>query len=320
MKVGTINEMTPAYRELKPIDTKELELNVQKAGAVSPAKEALKTQTEKKIIDDGRETIGVSNDGDIARASKEALENASEGIVLKKSPEKAVTTEKAAEPEKAVTPEMQAAAVPADNPADRTVNETQNRVNEENAEASKSVGSLLSYSKNELERLYLQGEINSNQLDKELERREEVRGEKTEAYQKVIEDEIEETNDQVATYMEDKREYGVEQVTARDDKVEKADKEASDRRMEAIKQERQADRAKEADSKDEAEAAEENRKRIITEEMALDENFDKEMSVLSGAETQDKITSDALDTAVENGRLKIMEQILGVDPATASNV
>jgi hypothetical protein len=44
------------------------------------------------------------------------------------------------------------------------------------------------------------------------------------------------------------------------------------------------------------------------------------MSVLSGAERQDKITSDALDTAVENGRLKIMEQVLGVDPATASNV
>ena len=128
------------------------------------------------------------------------------------------------------------------------------------------------------------------------------------------------TNDQVAAYMEDKREYGVKQVTARDENVNKADTEASDRRFEAIRQDRQTERAKEADNKDEAEAAEENRKRIITEEMALDEDFEKEMGVLTGAERQDKIVSDALDTAVENGRLKVMEQILGVDPATASNV
>ena len=54
--------------------------------------------------------------------------------------------------------------------------------------------------------------------------------------------------------------------------------------------------------------------------MALDDDFEREMGVLSGAERQDKIVSDALDTAVENGRLKVMEQILGVDPATASMV
>ena len=308
MKVGAINEMTAAYRELKPIDSKELELNAQKAGAVSPAQEALKTQTDKKIIDDGRETIGVSNDGDIARASREGLENISEGIVLKKSPDKAVT------------PEQQAAA--ANNPASGAADEAQKGEDEDAAGSSGNVGSLISYSKSELQRLYLQGEINSNQLDKELERREEVRGEKTEAYQKVIADEMEEKKegDKVATEMEDKREYGVQQVTARDENVNRADREASDRRMEALRQERQADRTKEADSKDEAEAAEENRKRIITEEMALDEDFGREMSVLSGAERQDKITSDALDTAVENDRLKIMEQVLGVDPATASNV
>ena len=332
MKINPINDMTTAYREMKPVETREIEINVQKPGAPSPAQEALKTKAdEKRITDDGRETIGVSNDGDIAKASREGLENVSEGIVLKKSTEN-VSVEKVSS-DKLSAEKLPAERMPAVNagtvkgteesaPVLKT-DETQKKSDADEAEeASKNVGSLLSYSKSELQRLYLQGEINSNQLDKELERREEVRGEKTEAYQKVIADEMEEkkTNDQIAADMEDKREYGVQQVTTRDENVVKADRAASDQRVEAEKQDRQAERTREADTKDEAEAAAENRKRIITEEMALDEDFQKEMNVLSGAERQDKITSDALDTAVEYGRLKIMEQVLGVDPATASNV
>lgn len=311
MKINPINDMSTAYREIRPVENREAEINVQKAGVQSPAQEAQKKADEKKLIDDGRETIGVSNDGDTARASREGLENVNEGIVLKKTADKVPATA------------VQAGKEQTANPSGIKTDEARDRIEADDTEkTSENVGSLLSYSKNELERLYLQGEINSNQLDKELERREEVRGEKTEAYQKVIADEKDEkkTNDKVAADMEDDREYGVQQVTSRDRNVGRADREASDRRVESEKQDRQAERTKEADSKDEAEAAEENRKRIITEEMALDDDFEREMGVLSGAERQDKITSDALDTAVENGRLKVMEQILGVDPATASMV
>ena len=94
MKINPVNEMAVTYREIKPTERKELEINVQKAGAPSPAQEALKAKAdEKRIIDDGRETIGVSNDGDTAKASREGLENVSEGIVLKKSTDKAVASE-----------------------------------------------------------------------------------------------------------------------------------------------------------------------------------------------------------------------------------
>ena len=311
MKINPINEMSASYREIRPVETKDLEINVQKTGVPSPVQEAQKKADEKKLIDDGRETIGISNDGDTARASREGLENINEGIVLKKTAENIPLSA------------VQTGKEQSGNPSDIRTGDEQNRIESDEAgKAAKNVGSLLSYSQNELERLYLQGEINSNQLDKELERREEVRGEKTEAYQKVIEDEMDEkkTNDKVASDMEEDREYGVQQVTSRDRNVNKADHEASDRRVETEKQNRQADRTKDADNKEETEAAEENRKRIITEEMALDDDFEREMGVLSGAERQDKIVSDALDTAVENGRLKVMEQILGVDPATASMV
>ena len=44
------------------------------------------------------------------------------------------------------------------------------------------------------------------------------------------------------------------------------------------------------------------------------------MTVLAGAERNDELVSEALDTAVENDRLKLMEQVLNVDPAMASNV
>ena len=311
MKINPINEMSTTYMEIRPVENKELEINVQKTGVPSPVQEAQKKSDEKKLIDDGREMIGVSNDGDTARASREGLENANEGIVLKKTADKVPA------------PAVQAVKEQTANPSGIKTDASQNEVEDDDTgKAAKNVGSLLSYSKNELERLYLQGEINSNQLDKELERREEVRGEKTEAYQKVIADEMDEkkTNDKAAADMEDDREYGVQQVTSRDRNVVRADREASDRRVENERQDRQAERTKESDNKEEAEAAEENRKRIITEEMALDDDFEREMGVLSGAERQDKITSDALDTAVENGRLKVMEQILGVDPATASMV
>lgn len=187
---------------------------------------------------------------------------------------------------------------------------------------AKEEGSLLGYSRDELKRLYLQGEIDSNRLEKEIERRDEVRGEKDDIARAVREDEKEEKqiNNETAVAMEDKREYGVAQVTERDDKVKEAQDAASDKRNEASKLETNNERAKEADDKAASDEAAENRKRIITEEMALDDEFSKEMSVYSGAVSENERTSEALDVAVENGRLKIMEQVLGVDPATASNV
>ena len=294
MKISPINEMMPAYRDIKPVDNREIEIKIEKAGAGADPKlqeSAGEKPSVKPEINDGRETIGVSRDGDQARASREAMESISEGLVMKKPVE--------------VRPEDAEKAAEADNAS--------------KADSGK-VSSLIGYSKDELERLYLQGRINSNQLDKELERRDEIRGEKDDARMAEIDDEKaeKETNEEVARTMEDRREYGVNEVTERDSEVVKTDKEISDIRANEAAVKRAEERAEEDENPTVTNEADENRKRIITEEMGLDNEFIEKMEVLAGAEENDRITSEALDTAVENGRLKIMQEVLGVDPATAS--
>lgn len=327
MKVGAINEMTPAYREINPVDNKNIERTSEKIGAlqVSEAKEPVKPeQVEKKPeINDGRETIGVSRDGDIAKASKEGLENISEGLVLRKTPEAANRVEPPRDDrtevdnnaitEKAVNAGQKAADDTAANKTDKAAEETASSANKAN--------SLLGYSKSELERLYLQGDISSNQLNKELERRDEIRGEKKEAAQKLNEDEKKEnkTNEEIAGAREENRESGVRQAAAQQAEVTNADKAAGDKQVQNVQEQRQAERTQE-NTQSAEESSDETRKQIITEEMVNDEQFTERMSVLAGAERNDEIVSEALDTAVENDRLKMMEQILNVDPAMASNV
>lgn len=294
MKISPINEMMPAYRDIKPVDNRETEIKIERAGAAVEPKiqEPVKDQPAEKVkINDGRETIGVSKDGDVARASKEAMENINEGLVMRKPAE--------------VRPE--------------DTNKAENTDKVTGTDTGK-VSSLIAYSKDELERLYLQGKINSNQLDKELERREEIRGEKTDARMAEIKDEKDEkdTNEDVARTMEDRREYGVKEVTKRDSDVVNTDKEISDKRVNEANVQKAEERDEKADNPTVTNEADESRKRIITEEMGLDNEFIEKMEVLAGAERNDEIVSEALDTAVENGRLKVMQEVLGVDPATAS--
>ncbi len=294
MKISPINEMMPAYRDIKPVDNREIEIKIEKAGAGAeprvqdPAKDQ---PAGKPGINDGRETIGVSRDGDVAKASKEAIENINEGLVMRK---------------------------PADiRPEDNNKAENADKVT---GVDNGKVSSLIAYSKDELERLYLQGKINSNQLDKELERREEIRGEKTDARMSEIRDEKEEknTNEEVVRVADEKREQGVKEVVSRDSNVVKADKEISDKRYAEAEVKKNEERNEVREDNTVKNDADESRKRIITEEMGLDNKFIEKMEALAGAETNDRITSEALDTAVENGRLKIMQEVLGVDPATAS--
>ena len=95
-------------------------------------------------------------------------------------------------------------------------------------------------------------------------------------------------------------------------------KEISDKRANEAAVQNEEDRDEANENPTVTNDDDENRKRIITEEMGLDNEFIEKMEVLAGAEENDRITSEALDTAVENGRLKIMQEVLGVDPATAS--
>ncbi|MCR5001386.1 MAG: hypothetical protein K6A71_06290, partial [Lachnospiraceae bacterium] len=77
MKISPINEMMPAYRDIKPVDNREIEIKIEKAGAGAEPKlqeSAGEKPSVKPEINDGRETIGVSRDGDQARASREAME------------------------------------------------------------------------------------------------------------------------------------------------------------------------------------------------------------------------------------------------------
>ncbi len=340
MKVNPMEDMTQAYRDLSPVSNRNLEKNIEKVSTVQvnePKENPAQKAKEAAEINDGREVIGVSRDGDIAKASRDSIESFNEGIVLKKTQDaeqdKSTSVNDAtAEGSRASEDGREAAPVnntevQGNDPAMQKNNAAaqENDVKaQDNAgeQKAKEEGSLLGYSRDELRRLYLQGEIDSNRLEKEIERRDEVRGEKDDAARSVLEDEKEEKqiNNETAVAMEDKREYGVAQVTARDDKVKEAQDAASDKRNEASKLETSNERAKEADDKAATDEAAENRKRIITEEMALDDEFSKEMSVYSGAMSENERTSEALDVAVENDRLKIMEQVLGVDPATASNV
>ena len=315
MKVGAINGMEPAYRELNPVDSRNIEKTAEKAAAlqVNEIKEPVKpeqTGKAKPEVNDGRETIGVSKDGDVARASREAIENMNEGLVLKKSSEVTASND--------VQKDDRQAVQNASQPKDSTVSD---KAAEQKSTETNKADSLLGYSKSELERLYLQGEINSNQLNKELERREEIRGEKKEAAQDVKEDEKEEKkiNEEIAVAMEANRENGVRNAADQQAEVTGADKAAGERQVQNVQEQRQADRVREENAGVE-ENSDETRKQIITEEIANDEQFAERMTVLAGAERNDEIVSDALDVAVENDRLKVMEQVLNVDPAMASNV
>lgn len=315
MKVGAINEMAPAYRELNPVDDRNIVKTAEKAGAVnvSEIKEPVKPEQVKKAepeINDGRETIGISRDGDVARASREAIENMNEGIVLKKGQELTARNDVQKDERQAVQNSSQ--------PNDNAVSQ---KASEQKSVETNKADSLLGYSKSELERMYLQGEINSNQLNKELERREEIRGEKKEAAQDVKEDEKKENkiNEEIAGAMETNREDGVRAAANQQAEVTGADKAAGERQVQNIQEQRQTDRTRE-ETAEATESSDDTRKQIITEEIANDEQFAERMTVLAGAERNDEIVSEALDTAVENDRLKIMEQVLNVDPAMASNV
>ena len=313
MKVGAINEMTQAYREYSPVDNRELERNIEKIGTpqVPEIKEPVKPEQDDKTkpeINDGRETIGISKDGDVAKASRTGLENVSEGIVIKKSPESAQKTE---------LPDSEKAQL-----QDSRVSDDQKKVTEEkNTGNVEKPDALIGYSKSELERLYLQGDISSNQLNKELERREEIRGEKKDAAQDVREDEKVErkTNEEIAVAAETNRETGVKAATEQQAEVTGADKAAGEKQVQEVQENRQEEKTKESTEKV-SETAADTRKQIITEELADDKRFTEEMTVLAGAERNDELVSEALDTAVENDRLKLMEQVLNVDPAMASNV
>ena len=169
MKVGAINGMEPVYRDLNPVDSRNIEKTAEKAAAlqVNEVKEPVRpeqTGKAKPEVNDGRETIGVSKDGDVAKASREAIENMNEGLVLRKSSELTAASDVQRDDRQAVQNASQAK----DNAAAEKASE------QKNTETNKA-DSLLGYSKSELERMYLQGEINSNQLNKELERREEIR-------------------------------------------------------------------------------------------------------------------------------------------------
>lgn len=315
MKVGAVNGMEPAYREMNPVDNRNIEKTTEKIAAlqVSEKKETVKPEQAGKAkpeINDGRETIAVSKDGDIAKASREAIENMNEGIVLKKGAELTARVE----------PQKDDRAV-VNNSAKPNDIGTQEKASEQKAVDTNKADSLIGYSKSELERLYLQGEINSNQLNRELERREEVRGEKKEAAQDVKEDEKVEkkTNEEIAGAMETNREEGVRNAADRQAEVTGADKAAGEKQVQNVQEERRAEETRERDAGT-TENSDETRKQIITEELADDKQFAERMTVLAGAERNDEIVSEALDTAVENDRLKIMEQVLNVDPAMASNV
>ena len=325
MKINPISEMTvPVYREIKPVDNKELEKAVEKVdlGQKPEIKEPYKPDTAEKKpgIDDGRETIGISNDGDIAKASKAGLENMNEGLVLKKTPEPERKADVNTEAMKAAPERIAPEKPPVD---DKAAEKTAVESSDAKSPAQKAkTENLIGYSKDELERLYQQGEINSNQLDRELERREMIRGEKKDAADAVKQDEKNEkkTNEDVAKAMEDNRENGVKQVTAQNEEVVRNQKEAANKQADAVQEKRQDEKANAADNANEANTASaENRKQIITEEMDRDDRFVREMSVLSGAQEDTEIKSEAFETAVENGRLKLMEEVFNVDPATASN-
>ena len=183
--------------------------------------------------------------------------------------------------------------------------------------------SLIGYSESELERLYLQGKIDSNSYEREIERREEIRGEKDEAADEVVwnEKEDKKTNNEAAKKIEEDRENSLRETIQRDEKIEKAEVEINKQRIDDQRLEVTQTRAKEDENRANAvEGTGEARKQIITEEMENDREFIQRMNVLAGAERDSEIKSEALDQAAENGRLKIMEQVIGVDPATASNV
>ncbi|MCR5421742.1 MAG: hypothetical protein K6E98_12155 [Lachnospiraceae bacterium] len=299
MKISPLNEAVSAYKEVKPLDKKDIELNSEKLSGVNEVnittiKEPGKAEAlDNKIREEGREIIGISDDGDTARASKESLENIEEGMVFKKS---AVSS------------------------LDGADNKEKINVRETEEDGSKEE-SLLGYSERELQRLYLQGDIDSEQLDKELERREEIQGEKDEARIEENKKEQEENkvNDAVVKEAEDKREYGAEKVIRQNEEVKEAGKEASEKRfVEAVKEE-DSEVSSENENGNQGSVTQ-NEKRIITEDMALDDEFVQRMNVLEGAMRENRINSEALNEAAENGRLKIMEQVMGVDPATASNI
>lgn len=208
-----------------------------------------------ELLKEDASLIGTSEDGDTAKASKKGLENVSEGIVINKSAEKAG-----------------AAA------------ETAAKV--ETDDKKKEVDSLTSYSGDQLETLYEQGRITKNELDRELERRERLKGEDDEKL------------DEKAADKDIKKEDENKALT------NEAGAKIAQNAVDAVKGEDKLG----VNPADDEKAAE--RKQIITEEIEDSNKLNETVGALMNEEQMVTQAGSMIETARDNNRGEIIEQVL----------
>lgn len=134
MEIGPIRNIGQVYGQNGVINNNR-SINPDRAAEID------EQQNVSPEIQDGTKVIGTSADGDVAKASEEALEGLKDGIVLPRNPETTAIADEKAE-------------------------------DEETQEIS---GSLTGLTSAELSRLQSTGEITKNEYDREIERREDIR-------------------------------------------------------------------------------------------------------------------------------------------------
>lgn len=200
-----------------------------------------KRLSETEAVDDG--LVEINQDGDTLKASGDALNSLKDGIVLNKSDNEALSS----------------------------------AVKENGAKADDKVGSLVAFSVNQLETMYLKGQISKYDYDKEIERRDEI-AEKSNAAR-----ETEEKDDAIN---EEKERVALNKEAGKPEKTEAS-----------------------TDNKEDDE-----RKSIINEELERSNAFVSEMSDLNLEKENIELKAQNRQEVIDNNREELMDQIYNADP------
>jgi len=221
--------------------------NNQNTEAAALADESLSSA----LVDSEEKLVGLSADGDTAKASKEALESLDAGIVVNKTDSLKVETSPAME-EKA--------------PINENVK----------TDLEKKISNLSSFTANQLDAMFLKGQISRYDYDKELERREKISEES-----KTLKEEDE-----------------------------------KDKLIEDEKEKKEAASTIDNSSKDTRSDAENNedRKKYITEEIERNDEFASEMNSLEVEKEDIELKTQNMQAVIDNDREEIMDQIYNGDP------
>jgi len=267
--------------------TREAELEVKKQQEEEQEREQRGVQ-DLGHPDPESMTVARSIDGDTTSASRIGIENAREGIVMKKS-------EDAQRPQAVGRTEQDIAIGTGKAEADRDRVRAQvdakadAKADAKEERENKPSKPMTGYTDTQIEQMLDQGRISRQDYDQEMDRRERI---------------AEESG--MAEAAEEKENPVIKE--AKEASAEKVQNEIGSKKEESKAQETKAS-LKEAE-KTEEENAGENRKQLITEEMENDKEFASRMSEINTMQQDFSLKADGIANAIANDREELFQNVM----------